>query len=153
MARLIPHAKLVRLPEEVGEGGDVTDFFVLLGRSREEFEGLLEAANPLPEEKFREIPEQSPVRAHRDKEIDLLKSQLAIQELVARYLPLRVSGQNFIARCPFHEDRKPSFVVFPETQSFYCFGCRQHGDVISFLMRMERLTFPEALDVLRQMQD
>src|SRR2546426_9704069 len=47
---LIPRARLVRLPDEVGEGGDVTDFFVRLGRSREEFIGLLEAAQPLPEE-------------------------------------------------------------------------------------------------------
>ena len=47
VARMIPHARLVRLPEEVGDGGDVTDFFVRLGRSREEFIGLLEAARPL----------------------------------------------------------------------------------------------------------
>src|SRR5205809_5849633 len=50
VARLIPHARIVRLPDEIGEGGDATDFFVRLGRSREEFVSLLEAARPLPEE-------------------------------------------------------------------------------------------------------
>jgi len=63
---------------------------------------------------------------------------------------LRRSGKNFVARCPFHDDRNPSFAVYPETQSFYCFGCHASGDVLSFLMRVEHLTFVEALKVLRQ---
>src|SRR5947207_3137130 len=56
VARLIPHARIVWLPDEVGEGGDVTDFFVRLGRSREEFLRLLEVAQPLPEEKRQAPP-------------------------------------------------------------------------------------------------
>jgi DNA primase len=77
---------------------------------------------------------------------------VAIEDVIARYVPLRRGGQNYlVARCPFHEDRNPSFVVYPQTQSFYCFGCREHGDVLSFLMRMEHLTFPEALNVLREL--
>jgi DNA primase len=86
----------------------------------------------------------------KDK-VDRLKSSIAIEDLIARYVELSTSGQNYRARCPFHDDRNPSFVVYPETQTFYCFGSRAHGDVLSFLMRKERLTFPEALTVLREL--
>jgi DNA primase len=154
VARLIPRAKVIQLPEEVGEGGDVTDFFVRLGKSREEFEKLLEAAQPLPEQE-RVVPpsvEACRVVGPIDDEVDRLKSLVAIEELIGHYIPLRRTGQNYlIGRCPFHQDRNPSFVVYPQTQSFYCFGCREHGDVLSFLMRQERLTFPEALRVLREL--
>jgi CHC2 zinc finger len=142
------------LPEEVGEGGDVTDYFVRLGKSREEFEKLLEAAQPAPEEK-RAMPTSSEayrVVSAMDDEVDRLKSLVAFEDVIARCVPLRRTGQNYlVARCPFHKDRNPSFIVYPQTQTFHCFGCREHGDVITFLMRKERLTFPEALRVLREM--
>jgi DNA primase len=153
VARLVPHARIIRLPAEVGEGGDVTDYFVRLRKGREDFEKLMEAEEPLPEEK-RAMPSRS--EAYRvvgpiDDEVDRLKSLVAIEDIVARYVPLRRTNQSYLTgRCPFHDDRSPSFVVYPETQSFYCFGCREHGDVLSFLMRMEHLTFPEALEVLRE---
>lgn len=153
VARLIPHARLVLLPEQVGEGGDVTDFFVRLGRGREEFLSLLEAARPLPEAAHAPAPasRRAPDGATQDSEVSQLKSSVAIEDLIGRYVELRTSGQNYKARCPFHEDRNPSLVVFPRTQSFYCFGCRERGDVLSFLMLRDRLTFPEALKVLREL--
>jgi CHC2 zinc finger/Toprim-like len=153
VARLIPNAKILRLPEEVGEGGDVTDFFVRLGRSREEFIHLLDAAQSLPEKESTAQPssQYSRIVSIMDEEVDRLKSLVAIEEFVARYVPLRRTGQKyFIGRCPFHLDRNPSLVVYPQTQSFHCFGCREHGDVITFVMRKERLTFPEALRALRE---
>jgi DNA primase len=153
VAQLIPHARIVRLPGEVGEGGDVTDYFVRLKKSRQEFEKLLEAAEVLPEEKLTTYAKPTTYRAVGpiDDEVDRLKSLVAIEEIIARYISLRRTGQSYLTgRCPFHPDRTPSFVVYPETRSFYCFGCREHGDVLSFLMRMEHLTFPEALKVLRE---
>jgi CHC2 zinc finger/Toprim-like len=150
VARLIPHARIVRLPEEVGQGGDVTNFFVRLGRGPDEFLRLLEAAQPLPPKEPREPTRLRP-RQTTDSEVDRLKSLVRIEELVGRYVPLRPTGQNYAGRCPFHDDRIPSFVVFLQTQTFYCFGCRERGDVISFMMRQERLTFPEALDALRKL--
>src|SRR5207302_7865041 len=87
VARLIPNARLVRLPEEVGDGGDVTDFFVRLGRSREDFVGLLEAGRPLPDEQRAEAPTRQPAvaRTAHDPQVDRLKSSIAIEDLIARY--------------------------------------------------------------------
>jgi DNA primase len=150
VARMIPQARIVRWPEEIGEGGDVTDFFVRLRRTREEFLRLLEASQPLPREEQPETVKAPQADAARG-EIEDLKSRTSIEKLVGRYVELRPSGKRFLAHCPFHEDRRPSFVVFPDTQSFYCFGCREHGDALNFLMRIENLSFGEAVRVLRQL--
>jgi CHC2 zinc finger len=150
VARLIPRARIVRLPAEVGEHGDVTDFFVRLDRTREDFLRLLGKAQPMPARE--ETHGAGTVKVSRwsavSGDTSDITSQIKIEELIGRYLSLRPSGKNLIARCPFHEDHHPSFVVYPATQSFYCFGCRAHGDAAGFLMRMERLPFPEALKVI-----
>ena len=80
-----------------------------------------------------------------------LISRIAVADLVGRYVPLRPSGERHVARCPFHDENNPSFVVFPATGTFHCFGCGAHGDVIAFLMRAEHLNFREALDLLRSL--
>jgi CHC2 zinc finger/Toprim-like len=152
VARLLPQARVVRLPGEVGEGGDVTDFFVRLGKSREEFQKLLEAAAPSPPKEIVSPPnlEGNLLPTTPDEEVALLKSLVAIEDLIAQSVTLRQRGKNFAGHCPFHDDQHPSFVVYPATRSFYCFACRASGDVISFLMKAEQLTFPEALKVLRE---
>jgi DNA primase len=151
LARLIPHARIVELPEDVGELGDITDFFVRLGRSEEDFRRLLEQAQPLPME-IESAPAKhtGPINEYR-KEIEDLKQGTRIKNIASRYLELRPAGRGLIAKCPFHDDQRPSFVVYPETQSFYCFGCQLHGDVIAFLMKIEHLTFREAVDLLRRL--
>ena len=153
VSRLIPHARLVRLPEEVGEGGDVTDFFVRLGKSREAFLGLLEAAEPTPHKETTVLSELETRRfvTTPDEELERLKALVMIESIVGRYTRLRRSGKNLVGRCPFHDDRRPSFVVYPATQSFYCFGCQASGDVFTFLMKIEQMNFPEALRVLREL--
>ncbi len=153
VGRMIPHARIVALPEEVGASGDVTDFFVRLGKSREDFLRLLETARPLPSEDRVQEPTVRDIRPvpESDNQIHRLKSSVAIEDLVGRYIDVRKSGQNYVGCCPFHEDHNPSLVVYPKTRSFYCFGCRVHGDAINFLMRIEHLTFPEALKVLREL--
>lgn len=153
VGRMIPHAKVVELPEEVGEGGDVTDFFVGLGRGRDDFLRLMERAQPVP---LQGQPQpigvhQVKLRSAADEEVEQLKTVVPIEDLVSRYVPLRRSGQNFIAHCPFHEDHNPSLVVYPQSQSFYCFGCHASGDVLNFLMKVEHLSFPEAFRVLREL--
>jgi DNA primase len=124
VARLVPHARVVELPEEVGEGGDVTDFFVRLGRSEEDFRRLLEQAQPLPQEPApAEMPRRAPINEFR-KEIEALKQGTRIENVAARYLELRPSGRGFITKCPFHDDGHPSFVIYPKPKAFTALAAR-----------------------------
>lgn len=82
-------------------------------------------------------------------DIDNIKRRNPIAEVVARHgVQLRRSGSHLSGRCPFHDDGHPSFVVYPETASFHCFGCRTSGDVIDFVRRADGLSFREALERL-----
>lgn len=79
-------------------------------------------------------------------QIDEVKSRLDIAELVAGYVPLQRSGSSFKANCPFHQERTPSFYVFPDRQSWRCFGaCAEGGDALAFVMKADRVDFREAL--------
>lgn len=84
-------------------------------------------------------------KAVADSFAQLVKQQTDIVRLLGDYLKLRKSGANWNALCPFHKERSGSFYVYPNTASYYCFGCREHGDVFTFIMRMESLSFPEAV--------
>jgi DNA primase len=148
VGRLIPHARIAELPDEVGDGGDVTDFFIRLGRSREDFLKLLQEAKPAPPEP--EAPRFKPkTRNGGSRErVERVKSLSKIAQIVGQYVQLRPSGSNLVGLCPFHEDRIPSFTVYPATGTFHCFGCGKHGDVISFVGWIEHLNFGQVLDAL-----
>ena len=80
---------------------------------------------------------------------DEVKQRVDIVELISRYTPLKRAGSVYKGLCPFHSERTPSFVVFPNTGTWHCFGaCGTGGDVFGFVMRKENLTFREALEVL-----
>ncbi len=80
---------------------------------------------------------------------DEIKERLDIVEVVQSYVPLKKAGRNYKGLCPFHSEKTPSFVVFPDTGTWHCFGaCGTGGDVFSFLMKQENLEFAEALKVL-----
>jgi len=81
-------------------------------------------------------------------DIELIKSKLNIVDLISEYLPLKKSGVNFKAPCPFHSEKTPSFMVSPERQIFKCFGCDKGGDIFKFLMEKESVEFKEALEIL-----
>ncbi|MDD5108680.1 MAG: DNA primase [Candidatus Omnitrophica bacterium] len=71
-----------------------------------------------------------------------------IVELISSYLQLKKAGSNFKANCPFHHEKTASFMVSPQRQIYHCFGCGESGNAFKFLMRHERMEFPEAVEVL-----
>ncbi|HKJ87090.1 MAG TPA: DNA primase [Gammaproteobacteria bacterium] len=77
--------------------------------------------------------------------IDDLLARADIVEVIDEYVPLKKQGSNFKARCPFHEERTPSFNVNSDRQIFHCFGCGAGGNALGFLMEYESLRFPEAV--------
>jgi len=83
-------------------------------------------------------------------QIEAIKRANPIESIIAAYVDdLRYYGGRLVGRCPFHEDREPSFNIWPETQSFYCFGCGVGGDVFTFLEKMNGVTFPQACELLQ----
>ena len=71
-----------------------------------------------------------------------------IQTLIGGYVSLKRAGTNLKGLCPFHSEKTPSFTVYPQNNSFYCFGCGAGGDQISFVMKMERIDYPDAVKLL-----
>ncbi len=85
----------------------------------------------IPEEKVREVAER-----------------LSIVEVVSDYVPLRRAGGNYLGLCPFHAEKTPSFNVNPAREIFHCFGCGAGGNAFSFVMKIEGVSFPEAVKLL-----
>ncbi len=85
-----------------------------------------------------------------DRIVEQVQSLNDIVEVISGFIPLRRAGRSFKALCPFHQEKTPSFIVNAERQVFHCFGCGVGGDVFSFLMKYENLTFPEALRQLAE---
>lgn len=80
--------------------------------------------------------------------IDDLVGRTDIVELIGARVPLKKSGREFKACCPFHDEKSPSFWVSPDKQFYHCFGCGAHGSALGFLMNYDRLSFPEAVEEL-----
>ena len=79
-----------------------------------------------------------------------LREANPIDTVFGSYVNIIRRGRNYVCNCPFHSEKTPSCTIFMETQSFYCFGCGAGGDVITFIMKIENLSFPEAVTLLAQ---
>ncbi|MGD8189043.1 DNA primase [Brevibacillus ginsengisoli] len=77
--------------------------------------------------------------------VNRVRSSVDLVDLVGEYVQLKKSGRSLVGLCPFHSEKTPSFHVSPERQFYHCFSCKAGGDVFSFLMQIDQLTFPEAL--------
>ncbi len=80
--------------------------------------------------------------------VEAIKDRTDIVDLINTYVPLKRAGSNYNGLCPFHSEKTPSFTVFPDNQSFFCFGCEAGGDVFTFIMRSENLDYKGSLEFL-----
>jgi len=85
-----------------------------------------------------------------DQFISELKARNDITDTISQYIALKRAGNRLNGLCPFHSEKTPSFTVFPDTASYYCFGCGAGGDVITFIMNTEHLSYPDAVALLAQ---
>ncbi len=88
--------------------------------------------------------------AFPDRFIEEVRARADIVDVVSSYFPLTRSGSNYKALCPFHREKTPSFFVSPQKQIYHCFGCGKGGNVFSFIMEYEKVSFPEAVKILAQ---
>lgn len=82
--------------------------------------------------------------------IQEIRNKITIEEVVSSYLPLKKAGKNYKGLCPFHNEKTPSFIVSPEKQIAYCFGCHQGGDIFKFTQLMENVEFSDSLKMLAE---
>ncbi|MBR5272282.1 MAG: DNA primase [Clostridia bacterium] len=80
--------------------------------------------------------------------LEQLRFRNDIESVISSYVNLRKRGQTFVGLCPFHNEKTPSFTVYPNTQSYYCFGCASGGDVVTFIKQIENLDYIEAVKFL-----
>ena len=79
-----------------------------------------------------------------DDKIAEIRESCNIVHLISEYVPLKKYGANYKGQCPFHSENEPSFTVSEAKQIFHCFGCNAGGNIFTFLMKFEHLSFPEA---------
>jgi DNA primase len=77
--------------------------------------------------------------------IEEIRNRINIVDLVSEYITLKKAGRNYLGSCPFHKEKTPSFTVNAEKQIYHCFGCGEGGNAFSFLMKINNMTFPEAV--------
>jgi hypothetical protein len=97
------------------------------------------------------LRQQQPAPAkHTGNRLDAadVKAKNDIVSVIERYTALRKTGSRYSGKCPIHDDRAPSMTVYPETQSFHCYGCQAHGDIFDFIQAAERCDFRRAIEIL-----
>jgi len=80
--------------------------------------------------------------------LEEIRNRCDIVDIISGYVTLKPAGKNFKGLCPFHEEKTPSFMVSPQKQLFHCFGCGEGGNIFNFIMKFEKVEFPEAVEIL-----
>lgn len=142
LARMRPEMKMIPLPVEVGEHGDITDFFVKLGKSRKDFEILMKVAEPL---KVEPDPKSKPVR--RKGNAGVSNDRLKTAKEVPLDRILKFNRQDF-AKCPYHSENTASLHWIKDKNKFHCFGCSAKGDSIDLVMKLQNISIKDAIDYL-----
>src|SRR6185295_18530276 len=81
---------------------------------------------------------------------ETVRNSADIIKVVSEYVSLKAAGSSFKGLCPFHSEKTPSFTVHRDKQFFHCFGCHKGGDVFTFVMEAERVSFPEAVRIVAE---
>ena len=87
---------------------------------------------------------------YSDDFLEQIRASSPMESVASNYVNLQRRGRHYVCNCPFHSEKTPSCTIFPDTQSFYCFGCGAGGDVITWIRRIEGLEFPEAVKFLAE---
>lgn len=82
--------------------------------------------------------------------LEQIRAACPMETIAGNYVNLIRRGRHYVCNCPFHSEKSPSCTIFPETQSFYCFGCGAGGDVITWVRRMDNLEFTDAVKQLAE---
>ena len=85
---------------------------------------------------------------YQDELVEEIRERSNIVDVISSYVSLKKRGGSYFGLCPFHSEKTPSFSVSPAKSMFYCFGCQKGGNVFSFIMEYENVTFPEAIEIL-----
>ena len=83
--------------------------------------------------------------------IENLKTRIDIVEIIGSYIDIKRVGSNYAARCPFHNEKTPSFMISPSKGIFHCYGCDIGGDAITFVMEYDKISFSEAIEKIADM--
>ena len=153
--RVLPRARIAQLPDDVGENGSIIDFFLGLQKTELDFEVVLAgalASGPASPEGSPVIRTLRPVHKSLQRRADRLRRSVPLHQLVSQFTTLHASGNRLVGHCPLHDDRSSSFTVFLDTDTYRCSGCEAEGDVVTFLMDKESMTFGQALEALERFE-
>ncbi len=152
---MLPKARIAHLPAEVGTNGTISDFFEGLTKEERHFEIVLagadgggdDVAGPTPQ-----INVLRPVHKSLRRRAERLRKEIPLHELVSQFTTLQASGRNLIGHCPLHDDRSLSLTVFLQNDTYRCSVCGAQGDVVTFLMDKESMTFGQTLEALERFE-